>query len=257
MLAKIKSILIWASVALLTLSWLPIVAIVWLFDRDPAKYATGRVFRKLGHAYTLLNPSWKIDLSGSFPGTPRRPYVVVSNHQSHADVPIISRLPIEMKWVSKSDILKVPVVGWMMKMAGDIPVYRGQKNKKTIVFKMSSRYLRRKCSIFFFPEGTRSKTKLVNAFTDGAFSLAIKYKVPVLPLAIDGSSDCLPKNDWVFKKVSHIKMKIFEPISTDNLSMEQVDELKDKVRQMIINQIADWRGIDAASVDALAIQKAV
>ena len=63
-------------------------------------------------------------MTGDLPADPRHPYVVVSNHQSNADIPLISRLPWEMKWVAKKELFDVPVLGWEMLLAGDIPVDR-------------------------------------------------------------------------------------------------------------------------------------
>ena len=121
---SIQSALIWAANGVLILVWLPLMAVVRLFDRDPAYYVTGRLFRKLGDAMTRVNPLWRVHVEGDFPTDPRRPYVVVSNHQSHADIPVISRLPWEMKWVAKAELFRLPVVGWLLRMAGDIAVDR-------------------------------------------------------------------------------------------------------------------------------------
>lgn len=252
MLLKVKSALIWACIALLTLIWLPFVALFWLFERTPGKYWTGFLFRKLGHAYTFVNPAWKINIERETQSIdPRRPFIVVSNHQSHADVPLISRLPWDMKWVSKSEVFEVPVVGWMMRMARDIPVYRKSKNKKAITMKNAQKAISERCSVMFFPEGTRSKDGRLIRFTDGAFILAIKNQLPILPLVIDGSSDCLPKNDWVFRKISHIRLKVLEPIETAGMTMDDLAELRDRVRRIIIQQVAEWRNVDPSEVDSL------
>jgi len=95
-----------------------------LFDRDPVRYRTGYLFRRLGKALTRINPSWRLHISGETIENPRRPYVVVSNHQSLADIPLISNLPWEMKWMGKVELFKLPVIGWMMRLAGDVSVDR-------------------------------------------------------------------------------------------------------------------------------------
>jgi 1-acyl-sn-glycerol-3-phosphate acyltransferase len=63
-------------------------------------------------------------------GSSRRPYVAVANHESFADIFLLSHLPWEMKWLSKDAIFKIPVMGWMMRMAGDIQVRRGEKDSR-------------------------------------------------------------------------------------------------------------------------------
>src|SRR5699024_2861718 len=109
---------------------------------------------------------------------------MVCNHLSQADIPLISNLPWEMKWVAKKELFDLPIVGWMMKLAGDISVDRRAANRKKITFEQARYYLDNHCSVMFFPEGTRSRNGELKTFTKGAFELAIKEKVTILPLVI-------------------------------------------------------------------------
>lgn len=147
---QVSSFLTWVVIAILVVSWLPILAFVWLFDRDPYKYRTGKIFRKLGLLISRVNPNWKIDKSGHENIDDRTPYVIVSNHLSLADIPVISNLPWEMKWVAKKELFHLPVVGWMLRMAGDISVDRQAANKRVGVFKKSTKYLKNNISVIFF-----------------------------------------------------------------------------------------------------------
>ena len=58
---------------------------------------------------------------------PRRPYVVVANHESFVDILLIAHLPLEMKWLAKSEFFKIPFIGWVMRLAGDIRLVRGDE----------------------------------------------------------------------------------------------------------------------------------
>ncbi len=248
----IQSALIWAAEVGLILLWLPLLAVVRLFDRDPAHYTTGRLFRLLGNAMTRVNPLWRVHIEGAFPDDPRLPYVVVSNHQSNADIPVVCRLPWEMKWVAKAELFKLPVAGWMMRLAGDIPVNRNDRASRTRVLTTAKQVLKHRCSVMFFPEGTRSRDGRVRRFQTGAFRLAIEAGVPILPLAIDGTRDALPKNGWKFGNAIDAYLKVLPPIPTDGLNPSDADELAAQVRDRIISQIADWRGTSTADVDALS-----
>ncbi|NBC18637.1 MAG: 1-acylglycerol-3-phosphate O-acyltransferase [Bacteroidetes bacterium] len=252
MRTALRSLWVWTAIIVLIVVWLPLLALVRLFDRDPARYRTGRWFRRLGMAMTKVNPAWQIEILGTTVENPRNPYVVVSNHQSNADIPIISCLPWEMKWVAKIELFKLPFAGWMMRLAEDIPVDRGDKMSRARVLVRARRVLRDKCSVMFFPEGTRSRDGRVLRFTDGAFRLAIKAQVPILPLAIDGTQNALPKHDWRLGDVSRIRLKVFPPIPTEGLTAADADRLRDEVRDQIIAQIATWRGVSPADVDATA-----
>ena len=249
---SVKSVFIWTGVTLLIVCWLPLLALRRLFDRDPALYHTGRMFRRLGKAISKVNPDWKIKIFGETGIDDRLPYVVVCNHLSQADIPLISNLPWEMKWVAKKELFDVPVVGWMMKLAGDISVDRRAPDRKEVTFEKAHFYLSHNCSVMFFPEGTRSLSGKLNAFTRGAFELAIRERVPVLPLVIDGTQNALPNRSWKFGTARNIRLKVLDPVSTEGLGRNDVSNLTEKVRGRILKQLAEWREVPVDKIDRLA-----
>ena len=118
MRVALQSIWTWGAILVLMVLWVPLLALMRVFDRDPAYYHTGRWMRRLGMVMTKVNPAWQIEISGETIENPRYPYIVVSNHQSSADIPIISCLPWEMKWVAKAELFKMPLLGWLIQLAG-------------------------------------------------------------------------------------------------------------------------------------------
>ena len=245
----LRSIFTWFSSGLLILLWLPMMAVSRLFDRDPVLYRTGYLFRKLGKAMTYVNPAWKLRISGEPISDPRRPYVVVCNHQSLADIPLISNLPWEMKWMGKKELFRLPIVGWMMHLSGDIAVDRKSARSGALAILRAQWYLENKCSVLIFPEGTRTLDGRVRQFADGAFHLAIRAKVALLPMAIEGSFNCIPKNSWKFGEPSDVRLKILPPIETAGLKAEDVPALRLQVRRAILDQIAEWRSVAVEEVD--------
>lgn len=237
----VKSILIWLGTLILSLIWLPLLALRRLLDRDPAHYNTGRLFRKLGKSFSRINPGWNITITGRTDIDDRQPFVMVCNHQSFADIPLISNLPWEMKWVAKAELFKIPIAGWMMSLAGDIPVLRKAANQKEFIFERAAFYLSNRCSVIFFPEGTRSRSGRLRKFTHGAFELAIKEKVAILPLVIEGTQNTLPRDSWKFGRAENIRLKVLEPVETTGLGDDDVVELMHTVRTMIENQLQRWR----------------
>ena len=248
---KIFSMLVWAGITALVLVWLPLLAITRLFDRDPARYRTGKLFRKLGFFISRINPNWKIHIDGAEGIDDRNPYVVISNHLSNADIPLISNLPWEMKWIAKKELFEIPVLGWMMNLAGDISVDRDSSNKRVGVFSRCKYYLENNCSVMFFPEGTRSRSGLLNKFSYGAFDLAIRENLPILPIVIDGTQDCLPKKTWVFKPDVHVNMKVLPPVDTTGMTKEDGKELMQSIRQKMVEQLAEWRDLEPDQVDGM------
>jgi 1-acyl-sn-glycerol-3-phosphate acyltransferase len=180
-----------------------------------------------------LHPLWRFRTSGTPPADPRRPYVVVSNHESFADILLISHLPWEMKWLSKAELFKVPVLGWLMRLAGDIPVRRGEGRSAVEALQRCRIVLKRRVSVMIFPEGTRSPTPDMLPFKDGAFRLAIDTGVPVLPIAVSGTGTALPKHGWLFGRAK-AEVRVLEPVETKGLTVKDVHALRERVRKMIL-----------------------
>lgn len=252
MISFLTSVWTWFAVIVLILLWVPLLAIIRLFDRDPAYYTTGRWFRRLGVAMTKVNPAWTIHVDTGNVENPRNPYIVVCNHQSLADIPVVSMLPWEMKWVGKKELFDIPISGTLMKLAGDIAVDREDRRSGAQALIKAREYLDKKCSVIFFPEGTRSKDGLVGRFNDGAFGLAIKTGLPVLPVALDGTVNALPKHSLKFGKADNIRVKVLDAVPTQGLDRKDARQLQEQVRSIIISQIAEWRGVHPSEVDRYA-----
>ena len=231
----IVSLWAWLVLVVCLVLWFPVVAIAWLLTApfDPGRYIPGRIFRKIGPAMATLNPFWRFRYSGTLPKDPRRPFVVVSNHESFSDILLISHLPWEMKWLSKAELFRIPFLGWMMWLVGDIPVKRGFSPSAVEALARCGAALANRVSVMIFPEGTRSKTAELLPFKDGAFRLAIEAGVPILPVAVSGTSTALRKHDWRFGK-SVAEVRVLEPVETAGLSLADVPELKARVRSLII-----------------------
>jgi 1-acyl-sn-glycerol-3-phosphate acyltransferase len=244
---------VWTSTALLLCAWLPVMAVVRLTDRDPALYRSGYALRILGRLMTYLNPFWTVETEGQIPANPRNPYIVVSNHLSQADPPVVSRLPWEMKWVAKKALFDLPVAGWLLRMSGDICVDRRDAESRSAVLDKARHYLDHRCSVMLCPEGTRSRDGRVHSFANGAFRLALDAGVPVVPIAIDGTQDALPKHSLVFRTSPQtMRVKVLPPVDPVAEGLTDVNAFRAHVRRQIVEQIAAWRGVDPVQVDAEA-----
>jgi 1-acyl-sn-glycerol-3-phosphate acyltransferase len=221
---------------------LPVVAVVRVvtapFDRG--HYRAGYLFRQSAVFMQKMNPLWHFQVRGTMPEDPRRPYVAVSNHESFVDIILISHLPFEMKWLSKAQLFKIPVAGWLMHLAGDIRVERGDRVSGARALMACRDRLDKKVSVMIFPEGTRSTSGEMLPFKDGAFRLAIEAGVPILPLVVEGTTTALRKHDWRLDESTAV-CQVLEPVSTEGLTLDDLDKLKFEVRERIAVALTDLR----------------
>lgn len=123
---------------------------------------------------------------------PSRRYILIANHYSYLDIPcILAAIPQPIRFMAKISLFKIPIFGWALGKAGFIPIDR--KNRRTAVksFDLAAERIRRGNTIVIFPEEGRTRTREMRPFQRGAFLLAIKSELPILPLAIDGTYNVL------------------------------------------------------------------
>lgn len=239
---RLISYLLWAAIGVLALFWLPLLAVIFAVTApfDPGRYTAGRWFRRAAVTFVKLVPYWDFRTEGVVVRDPRRPYVAVANHESYADIFLLSHLPWEMKWLSKEAIFRIPVMGWMMRMAGDIAVRRGDRGSRVGALDSIKDRLDKKVSVMILPEGTRSPDGTLQRFKNGAFKVAIERQVPILPIAVAGTRNAMAKHSMVFRPARAVA-RVLEPIETTGLSQDDVPELRDRVRSVIRSARDDLR----------------
>ena len=239
---SILSLWSWFALGVIVIVWTPIVFLVWIATTpfDKGRYATGYTFRRLCVLHQWLNPMWKFKTSGQLPANKRNPYVMVSNHESFVDMLLLSHLKMEMKYLSKESILRIPLVGWMMKMSGDVSLLRGDRSSGAAALIVCEKWLKRKMSVMIFPEGTRSFDGEMRAFKDGAFVLAIRTQTPMLPVVVHGTRSALRKSDWRMGDTK-AEVRVLEIIETTGMTLNDVPALRERVRDAMIAEIAKMR----------------
>ena len=129
------------------------------------------------------------------------------------------------------------LVGWLMRMAGDIKLIRGKRDSIVAAMDSCKDRLSKHVSVMIFPEGTRSADGELRKFKDGAFRLAIETGTPILPLVLDGTYPALQKGDWRFG-VADAEVRVLEPVETAGMTIEDVSVLRDRVHTMIADELA-------------------
>jgi len=232
------SALLWASCVIVVILWTPLILFYRLFtfpwDRD--RYRVGRLFHDSAAFVARINPFWKFRILDDVHPDDRRPYVFVANHSSFTDVFLLASLPWEMKFLSKKAIFRIPLLGWQMTIAGDVPIVRGDRENVQAAMRQLRDRLDHRLSVIFFPEGTRSPDGSLGEFREGAYRLAIEAGVAVLPLAIYGASSSLPKHSLVFQPTT-ATVVVLPPEPTEGLTAADAPRLAARVRDRIAEAI--------------------
>lgn len=177
-----------------------------------------------------LNPFWKIKVEGLENIDHSKTYVIVANHQSLADIIIIYQTHMYFKWVAKRELTKLPFIGGLLWINDHILLSREELSSIKEVYRQAADQLKKGVSMLFFPEGTRSNSDDMGEFKNGAFKLAIREGVDVLPAYIGGTREAIPKGGWIFKTKVSGRLVILPSIDTSGLKIADFEALRDSVR---------------------------
>jgi 1-acyl-sn-glycerol-3-phosphate acyltransferase len=222
-----KSIIVWFVGITFMVIMFPVTLIVWLavlpFDRNRSVMHWILIYQ--GLILSKLLPIWKIKIEGREKAARGTTYVIISNHQSILDILLLNCLRHRFKWISKIENIKVPILGWYLKMADYITVDRGNEDSKAEMLEKSYVCLKQGISLMIFPEGTRSKNMRIGFFKRGAFQLAIQTCKPILPIIIDGTGGVLPKHGFIFHGGHKIRIRVLDPVHPESFGTGNPDKL--------------------------------
>ncbi len=160
--------------------------------------------------------------------------IYMCNHESYLDIfGLLGYLPVDFKFILKQELMKIPFLGFAMKLAGYIPIDRKDPRKAVKSIQAAVDKIRNGASILIFPEGTRTEDGTLQDFKAGGFNLALRAGCDIFPVAIIGSGRLLPKGSFRPKKGS-FTIRFGDPIPTSGYTRKNLDQLVAKVRQAIV-----------------------
>ncbi|NTW11590.1 MAG: 1-acyl-sn-glycerol-3-phosphate acyltransferase [Chlorobiaceae bacterium] len=166
-------------------------------------------------------------------------YLVLSNHAGMADIPLLfGCMALNLRFVAKEELGRIPIFGWAMKQAGYILIKRGQNREALKSLLAASEVLRSGRSVHIFPEGTRSATGELLPFKRGAFLVAQKGGVPVLPVTIIGSNLITPKKSL---KINGGKITLVISPPLQPAAFKSVEELMKATAGIIGNNLDKYK----------------
>ena len=238
-MARIGSSLFWLFMVVSSLLLFPIAIVIWLLTVafDPKLRVLHRFTCFWASLYTWLNPVWRVRISGRERIRPDVAYVMVANHQSLVDILVLFRLFVHFKWVSKIENFRVPVIGWNMALNRYIKLRRGDRASVDQMMVACEQALTSGNSIMMFPEGSRSHDGKLKDFKRGAFTLAKKVGVPLLPIIVQGTARALPKRGFVLHGHHDIRVRVLDEIPHASFADKPVETLTDEVRALIASEL--------------------
>ncbi|NBD13203.1 1-acyl-sn-glycerol-3-phosphate acyltransferase [Corallococcus sp. c25j21] len=187
--------------------------------------------------YFYVNPMWHLRVEGRERLPWKGAAVLVSNHESLGDILVLFGLYRPFKWVSKAENFKLPLIGWNMRLNRYVPLIRGDRASIIQMMAGCEYWLSRGVPILMFPEGTRSQDGEVKAFKDGAFTLSIQQRCPIIPVVLTGTARTMPKHGLILQQAVHARVRVLEPIDPAGFAGD-VHALRDHVRDVIVREKA-------------------
>ncbi len=217
-----------------TLILLSVVALVLCWPFDKARRVVHELSRAAVRIFFGIPPFWKFRVEGVEQVDRKARYVIVLNHQAMSDIPALYFVPLNYRWVSKREVFKIPFFGQLLRLHGDICIDRGRASEAMEqLLRDGGMWLDRGVSVAIFPEGTRSKDGEIHRFKAGAFELARKAEVPILPVVLDGTDTLIHKNR-AFRWRNTITVKVLAPIPAEEVKSTEVKEMAERVHDRMV-----------------------
>ena len=226
----IRTIFVWSCIVIATLVLGGLAFATYLFDR---KGKVGHYYAKLWGKAAVLANGVRVRVDGLEHLNGRGPYIFMSNHQGFYDIfALLGHLPYQFKWLAKKELFSVPFLGWTMAAVGYIRIDREGTRDTVKAMNEAAQKIQDGMSVVIFPEGSRSPDGSIQPFKKGGFTLAIKSKVPIVPIAISGSREIMPK-DSLIANPGEIRMRVDSPIEIRQYSLRDRESLMKAVRDTI------------------------
>jgi 1-acyl-sn-glycerol-3-phosphate acyltransferase len=226
---RIAWICLWTALATIILG-IPVMVAGLLSRTGNLAFSISKLW-----AYTMLAVSFvRTEIINKEKIQRGKSYIIISNHQSLYDIiALVTRLGIQYRWFIKKEILKIPIFGYALYASRNIFIDRSDTAKSIESINKGIDRLPGGVSIMVFAEGTRSPDGRIHEFKKGGFVTAVRRKIPILPVTVNGSRRILPKGSLIVKP-GKIRIVIGDPIDPSGYTTETVQTLIDKARQVVM-----------------------
>jgi len=191
--------------------------------------------------YTWLSPIWSVTVTGRENVDRKKAYVMACNHQSMLDIPVIYRIFLHFKWVSKASLFKIPFIGWNLWLNRHIKLDRISTTSQRKMLRQCAENLQNGSSVMIFPEGTRSRNGELRNFKEGAFLIALRQKTDIVPIVVDGTAKALPEKGFFPFRKQKFCVHILPPVAYETFKDLSIRQLSEHIHSIIAAELARIR----------------
>lgn len=237
--ARLFTIWCWTGCALSTIFWATVSILGSLFS------GSGRLQHYCMRRWSKDN-LWlsraRVEIEGLENIAQDRPQIFVANHSGLHDIlSLAAYLPIQFRWIAKKSLFNVPFMGWHMRRSGYIAIDRENPRSAAKSIIEAAEVIRNGVNAIAFPEGTRSRTGALGNLRSGAFSLALRTNVPLIPITLDGSYRVIAPKTLQVNPGTVIRIKINRPIDLSSYRSGEKRRLMEEVFQIMNRGLQELR----------------
>jgi len=206
-----------------------------MFVNNKRAYASRIVHSWARSILRVLQVEYKVFNPHNFEFELDRPYIIMSNHASHFDIPLLYvTFPQDVvAMIAKKELFRIPFWGWGMKISGCVSIDRENKYQALKDLKTAEKNMLEGVRIWVAPEGTRTRTGDMGPFKRGGFKIALNVKAIIVPVTIIGSGKILPPDTLDFSVGEKVEIYIGKPIDTLNYQLDDLSRLMANVADEI------------------------
>jgi 1-acyl-sn-glycerol-3-phosphate acyltransferase len=236
-MTRLRAVLFTAPLIVLSTMFFGLISVAFsLFDKTGNRQIS---VARLWARSLLLASGIHVTVEGLEHIHPGSSYVLVSNHASYMDTPVVmASIPVQFRFLAKRGLFKIPLLGTHLGQAGHIPVPREDPRASVKTMQLAAESIvRRQISMLIFPEGGRSLDGGLKPFKEGAAYIAIRAGAPVVPLALIGTHDVLPMHSSIVRP-GRVTLRILPPIKTAGLTLKDRGHLTEQLHDLIAKNLA-------------------
>jgi 1-acyl-sn-glycerol-3-phosphate acyltransferase len=220
----------WIVIITLSITLGTVAVLLGIFDKS------GNLSHKVAALWSRLICRWNginVEITGTENILINQPQIFIANHQGYYDIfALAGYLSVQLRWVSKAVLFRIPFMGWAMSAAGYISVERNNRKQSYQAFLNTLEAIKTGSSIVVFPEGTRSEDGNIGEFKKGSQLLAQRAKVPMVPVTILGTRDIIRKGSMLIHP-NVIRIIISPCITLEGKDAQKGDKILQDIRSII------------------------